>query len=210
MCINSGLDLTPHNLNPACDPAGAPSTDGRRPRQAPKGPPPPVQLGPRDPHSHSHRLLGSCCRTPSSSEGVLGRVQKPRLPQSAREATCGNVPAKLSVAGGRRAGQLSKKSWPPGLRSPRTDRCGLRCPGRSAPSLACPCQSRAAASRLRSADSSSGCRATAPLPSKARPAQAPAHLPARHAPRQPRPLRELLGVTWGRAGQVGVKPAGVA
>jgi hypothetical protein len=46
-----------------------------------------------------------------------------------------------------------------------------------------------------------------PLPTTARPAQAPAHLPARHAPRQPRPLNELLGVTRGGAERVGVKSA---
>lgn len=57
-----------------------------------------------------------------------------------RAATCGCVPAELGAAGGRRAGQLSKKCQLPRLHSPRTDRCGPRCPGRSAPSSACPCQ----------------------------------------------------------------------
>lgn len=145
-------------------------------------------------------LLQSPRRPP---ERKLGRAREPRPLQSPRAATCGSVPAELRAAGGKGAGQLSKKSWLPRLRSPRTDRCGPRCPGRSAPSSACPCRPPDASNRLSSADRSSGCAAPAPPPLRpppttASPAQAPAHLPARHAPRQPRPRRQLQGVT--RAG----------
>lgn len=86
-----------------------------------------------------HRFLRSCSRASNPSEGMLGRVREPRLPQRARAATCGCVPAELGATGGRRAGQLSKTRQLPRLHSPRTDRCGPRCPGRSAPSSACPC-----------------------------------------------------------------------
>lgn len=147
-------------------------------------------------------LLQSPRRPP---ERKLGSAREPRPLQSPRAATCGSVPAELRAAGGKGAGQLSKKSWLPRLRSPRTDRCGPRRPDRSAPSSACPCRPPGASSRLSSADRSSGCAAPAPPPAanhgEPRPGTCPPARPACPAPATPpapapRVTRDGPGEFW--------------
>lgn len=157
-----------------------------------------------------HGFLRSCFRTSSPSEGMLERVREPRLPQRARAATCGCVPAEFGAAGWRRAGRRSKKcQLPRALTSDRPLRSSVSWPLSTFFSLSMSAPRPPPPLAFAPPTTLPGAQPPPlrPPPTTARPAQAPAHLPARHAPRQPRPLSELLGVTWGGAERVGVKSA---
>lgn len=218
--LRSGLELTPTTKASPRFREGSSFHQGRRPRPAPKGEPRPAQLErgrrgggvrPRAAgQAHAPTRTDFLVLTPEPPrppERKLGRAREPRPLQSPRAATCGSVPAELRAAGGKGAGQLSKKSWLPRLRSPRTDRCGPRCPGRSAPSSACPCRPPDASSRLSSADRSSGCAAPAPPPAanhgEPRPGTCPPARPACPAPATP--PAPAPGGDPGRTGRVLVK-----